>query len=253
MPRLAGLGLLVAQVACSSPDPNLYTIAPISAATQTGAPKVIALRQIGLARYLERSQIVRSSENYRLDVMSNDWWGEPLGSMLARVLVDELSQRLPQSTVYAETGAVSVSPDATIELNVSRLDQNAAGLLDIAGAGRGDVQRARRSDNAQLPLRGTTDRSQYCRRGRGDQQRGRPAGRWACDDARHWRRYGAVTSVLSSSRRNPNSPGRACMNARVAGCCSTCLRSRQAFPRTATVVAPRCIARGGTLWSTALR
>ena len=35
--------------------------------------------QIGLARYLERSQIVRSSENYRLDVMSNDWWGEPLG------------------------------------------------------------------------------------------------------------------------------------------------------------------------------
>jgi uncharacterized protein len=127
--RLAGLGLLVAQVACSSPDPNLYTIAPISAATQTGAPKVIALRQIGLARYLERSQIVRSSENYRLDVMSNDLWGEPLGSMLTRVLVDELSQRLPQSTVYAETGALSVSPDATIELNVSRLDLNAAGLL----------------------------------------------------------------------------------------------------------------------------
>ena len=127
--RLAGLGLLVAQVACSSPDPNLYTIAPISAATQTGAPKVIALRQIGLARYLERSQIVRSSENYRLDVMSNDLWGEPLGSMLARVLVDELSQRLPQSTVYAETGALSVSPDATIELDVSRLDLNAAGLL----------------------------------------------------------------------------------------------------------------------------
>lgn len=127
--RLAGLGLLLAQVACSSPDPNLYTIASISAATQTGAPKVIALRQIGLARYLERSQIVRSSENYRLDVMSNDVWGEPLGSMLARVLVDELSQRLPQSTVYAETGALSVSPDATIELNVSRLDLNAAGLL----------------------------------------------------------------------------------------------------------------------------
>src|ERR1700722_19823399 len=141
--RLAGLGLLLAQVACSSPDPNLYTIASISAATQTGAPKVIALRQIGLARYLERSQIVRSSENYRLDVMSNDLWGEPLGSMLARVLVDELSQRLPQSTVYAETGAVSVSPDATIELNVSRLDENTAGTLVLqaqaaGGKGRGE-------------------------------------------------------------------------------------------------------------------
>jgi uncharacterized protein len=120
---------LAVLVACSSPNPDLYTIAPIPAATQTGAPKVIELRQIGLARYLERSQIVRSSENYRLDVMSNDWWGEPLGAMLARVLVEELSQRLPQSTVFAETGAVSVPPDATIELNLSRLDENAAGVL----------------------------------------------------------------------------------------------------------------------------
>jgi uncharacterized lipoprotein YmbA len=141
--RLAPFVLLTALAACSSPNPNLYTIAPVSSATQIGAPKVIALRQIGLARYLERSQIVRSSENYRLDVMSNDWWGEPLGAMLARVLVEELSQRLPQSTVFSETGAVSIVPDATVELNVSRLDQNAANLLvlqaqvAIATKGRG--------------------------------------------------------------------------------------------------------------------
>jgi uncharacterized lipoprotein YmbA len=121
--------LLGALAACSSPNPNLYTIAPVSGATVSGAPKAIELRQIGLARFLERSQIVRSSENYRLDVMANDWWGEPLGAMLARVLVEELSQRLPQSTIYAETGAMSITPDATIELNVSRLDENTAGTL----------------------------------------------------------------------------------------------------------------------------
>src|SRR6202011_6140575 len=129
VPRLVASGLAVALAACSSPTPVLYTIAPVSGAVQSGGPKVVALQQISLARYLERSQIVRSSENYRLDVMSNDWWGEPLGSMLARVLVEELSQRLPRSTVYAENGAVSLSPDATIELNVSRLDQNGAGSL----------------------------------------------------------------------------------------------------------------------------
>ncbi len=127
--RIVCLGLLTLLPACSSPNPNLYTIAPVTGVTQNTTPKVIALRQIGLARYLERSQIVRSSENYRLDVLSNDWWGEPLGSMLARVLVEELGQRMPQSTVYSETGAVSVSPDATIELNMSRLDLSAAGVL----------------------------------------------------------------------------------------------------------------------------
>jgi len=125
--RLAVLGLLTVIVACSSPSPVLYTIAPVQGPVQPGGPKVIVLQQISTAHYLERSQIVRSSENYRLDVMSNDWWGEPLSAMLSRVLTEELGQRLPQSTVIGETGAVSASPDATVELNVQRLDEDASG------------------------------------------------------------------------------------------------------------------------------
>jgi uncharacterized lipoprotein YmbA len=126
---LLATGWAAALAACSSPNPVLYTIAPVSGITQAGGPKVAALQQISLARYLERSQIVRSSENYRLDVMSNDWWGEPLGAMLSRVLIEELGQRLPQSVVIGESGAVTVSPDATIELNMQRLDEDAAGNL----------------------------------------------------------------------------------------------------------------------------
>jgi uncharacterized protein len=127
--RRAVLVLAAAFTACSSPSPVLYTIAPVQGQVQTAAPKVIALQQISIARYLERSEIVRSSENYRLDVMANDWWGEPLGAMLSRVLIEELGQRLPQSTVVGETGAVSVSPDATIALNMQRLDEDASGNL----------------------------------------------------------------------------------------------------------------------------
>src|SRR5258707_13511336 len=102
---LVASGSLAALAACSSPSPALYTIAPVSGAVQTGGPKVVALQQISLARYLERSQIVRSSGNYRLDVMSNDWWGEPLGAMLGRGLIEELGQRLPQGGVIGERGA----------------------------------------------------------------------------------------------------------------------------------------------------
>lgn len=118
-----------ALAACSSPSPKLYTIAPVQGAVHSGAPKVVLLQQISLARYLERSQIVRSSENYQLDVLQNDWWGEPLGAMLSRILVDELSQRLPQSAVISENGAVTSPADATIELNVRRLDEDATGTL----------------------------------------------------------------------------------------------------------------------------
>lgn len=127
-------GLVAACLAgCASPNPSLYTIASVPGPiSQVGAPKVILVRQIALARYLDRQQIVRSSENYRLDILSNDWWGEPLGAMLSRVLVQELGERLPGSSVYAESGAVSVSPDATVEVNIQRLDADAAGNLVLS-------------------------------------------------------------------------------------------------------------------------
>ena len=67
--RLAAFGLLaLALAACSSPPPALYTIAPVQGPAQTGAPPVVVVQTIGLARYLDRSQIVRSSEASRLDV-----------------------------------------------------------------------------------------------------------------------------------------------------------------------------------------
>jgi uncharacterized protein len=126
------LGLLAALAACSSPSPDLYTIAPVPGVQQGASPKVIVLQQIGLERYLERLQIVRSSEDYKLDVMSNDWWGEPLGAMLSRVLVDELQQRLPQSVVISEVGAVSAPADATVTLNIQRMDKDASGNLILS-------------------------------------------------------------------------------------------------------------------------
>lgn len=129
--------LAAAPAGCSSPSPTLYVLAPLPGAatlggsqpgtSRSGAPATVELREIGLARYLERSQIVRSSEGYRLDVLSNDWWGEPLGAMLGRVLVQELTQRLPGSTVFAESGAITVNPVATVAVNIQRLDADATG------------------------------------------------------------------------------------------------------------------------------
>jgi uncharacterized protein len=125
--RLAALAIASVLAACSSPDPTLFTLAPAAGAVYGGGPKVVLLHQIAIAHYLERSQIVRSSEDYRLAVMENDWWGEPLPAMLSRVLIEELGQRLPRSVVIADNGAVSAEPDATVELNVQRLDEDAAG------------------------------------------------------------------------------------------------------------------------------
>lgn len=121
--------LAAAPAACTSPNPTLYTLAVLPGAQHVGAPRTIELRSIALAHYLERSQIVRSSEDFRLDVIGNDWWGEPLDAMLGRVLVQELTDRLPGSTVFPENGAISVTPDATVAINIQRLDTDRAGSV----------------------------------------------------------------------------------------------------------------------------
>ena len=114
---------------CTSPNPLLYTLTVVPGQEHAGAPHVIELRSIAVAHYLERSQIVRSSEDLRLDVLGNDWWGEPLDAMLGRVLSEELTQRLPGSTVYGENGAINAQAGATVAINVQRLDANAAGAV----------------------------------------------------------------------------------------------------------------------------
>jgi uncharacterized lipoprotein YmbA len=135
MKRLHWLRLIVALCAtvvvgsCASPDPKLYTIAAIPGTQLSGAPKVIALHGVGVAQYLLRSPIVMSSGDYRVALRANAWWAEPIDAMLGRVLVEDLAQRLPQSTIYASAGAVTGSPEATIELEVQRLDLDRDGTL----------------------------------------------------------------------------------------------------------------------------
>jgi uncharacterized lipoprotein YmbA len=120
----------LAAAACStSPNPNYYSIATRPGPTLPAGPKVVLVKDVGLASYLDRREIVRSSEGYKLDIMSNDWWGAALGGMLGRVLVLELSQRLPGSSVYAESGAISTDANALVGVNIQRLDADRAGAL----------------------------------------------------------------------------------------------------------------------------
>lgn len=121
--------LTVVLVACTSPNPTLYTLAVVPGPTHTRAPRRIEVRSISLPHYLDRSEIVRSTEDFRLDVLGTDWWGESLDSMMGGVLVQELLQRLPGSVVFPENGAISTSPDASVEVDVQRFDADRSGAV----------------------------------------------------------------------------------------------------------------------------
>ncbi|UYN93131.1 MAG: membrane integrity-associated transporter subunit PqiC [Enhydrobacter sp.] len=145
LPLAAPLALPLAGAGCgSSTDPSLYTLSVKPGPALTGGPKVVLLREIGLASYLDRREIVRSADDNKLAIARNDWWGEPLGSLLARVLVVGLSQRLPQSNIYNEGGAIAGDPNAVLAVNIQRLDVSGSTLELLAQAAI-EFNRPRRS------------------------------------------------------------------------------------------------------------
>jgi len=113
---------------CASPDPVLYTLAPAAGAAVAGGPRTVVVRDVGLARYLDRPQVVRGTEDYQVALAQNDWWGEPLGRMIGWVLVADLNARLPGTTVVAESGAISGrQAEATVEVNIQSFVPDRAG------------------------------------------------------------------------------------------------------------------------------
>jgi hypothetical protein len=119
---LLGLILLAG---CTSPSPELYTLAALPGPVLHTPHQSIELRRIGLAAYLDRPGIVRSNAQYRLRITDNERWGEPLGSMLSRVLTEDLVQRLPDAVIFTESGAISAPPSTVLEIDVQRFDPDA--------------------------------------------------------------------------------------------------------------------------------
>ncbi len=126
LPVLAAPAL---QACGSSPEPVLYTLAVRPGPVLTRGPRIVQVRDVGLPGYLDRKEIVRSTDDLKLDVRANAWWGEPLGGMLGRTIVLELSQRLPSSQVYSESGSITMDPYATVGIDFQRFDADKAGTV----------------------------------------------------------------------------------------------------------------------------
>ncbi len=130
---LMALGLFTLSACGTSPPTVLYTLAAQQGAVQTTRKVGVELRRIGLAGYLDRPEIVRGTTDFRLQLTDGDRWGEPLSRMLDRVLTENLVQRLPDASVFAESGAISTRPDIVLEIDIQRLDaENGSTMVLLA-------------------------------------------------------------------------------------------------------------------------
>lgn len=122
---LAGAGC------ASSPEPQFYTLFPHEGRVWEGEPLEVQLRRPGLPGYLDRPQIVRHEQPGKLEFSGADRWGAPLDGMIGSILAQNLAQRLPRASVYGESGAISSSPDALVEVDIQRFELTEHGSVEL--------------------------------------------------------------------------------------------------------------------------
>jgi uncharacterized protein len=91
----------------------------------------VQLRRPGLPGYLDRPQIVRHEQPGKLEFSGADRWGAPLDGMVGSILTQNLAQRLPSASVYGESGAISSSPDALVEVDIQRFELTEHGSVEL--------------------------------------------------------------------------------------------------------------------------
>lgn len=149
MNRRLFLALPALMAGCASPEPNYFTLRALPGPVVAGGPRIVELRRIGLAGYLDRPEIVRNSADYRLAIGSNERWGEPLGNLVARVLAEDLNLRMPGTSVFTSSGSISVDPDATLEIDLQRFDADASGQVVVLAQVAASRARNRGAGNAR--------------------------------------------------------------------------------------------------------
>ena len=129
LPRFGFLltGVLIAVAGCGSSEPSYYTLAAWPGPAGYGAPAAVVVRNPTVAPFLDRDYIVRDDKAYKLKLADDAAWAEPIAHLIGRTLTQDLQQRLPGSTVTGEDTAVSVVPQALVELDVQRFSTDGQG------------------------------------------------------------------------------------------------------------------------------
>ncbi len=116
---------------CGSPVVSDYRLAAVPGAVRDAGRLNVSVRSINIPGYLDQNNIIKPGGAYQVDYFAHAAWAAPFADMLQAVLVNDLAQRLPAATVFAD-GAIGTPADVTIEADVQRFDFNPDGSMILA-------------------------------------------------------------------------------------------------------------------------
>jgi uncharacterized protein len=115
----------------SSPNTAYYALAAVSGTVREASLGTIEVRRPGIAGYLDRAEILTQWEGQRLQFSENACWGEPIASMIGRVLAEDLSARLRGTIAFGASTVLSVQATTVVEIVVQKFDLGPDGYVHL--------------------------------------------------------------------------------------------------------------------------
>ncbi|EUK17435.1 PqiC family protein [Commensalibacter papalotli (ex Servin-Garciduenas et al. 2014)] len=113
--------------ACSNSGPTYYTLSSVPGRSYSANPSIIEVRTPSLAGFFDKDRIVSEISNNKLTISSSDAWADNITNMIGRVMMLDLAQRLPNARVFLQNQATQTTPQAYVEMDISRFNQDASG------------------------------------------------------------------------------------------------------------------------------
>lgn len=129
---IVGLCLLLGACFMGRSQPaTFYMLTPVSEKQLSTESFSIGINRVHLARYLDRPQIViRPSDQNEMQISENHRWVEPLATLIARTVTQDLKSNFPKAVVQMRTAALNPF-DYVVSLDVIQLDARFNGQADL--------------------------------------------------------------------------------------------------------------------------
>lgn len=116
---------------CASALVRNWRIVAVPGPVQGGKAVKISVRSIGIPSALNQPGVPEPGPGTAANGFTNDLWAGPLATMLQTTMVEDLAQRLPQDIVLADGGAIGVTPDQFVEIQILNFSPDASGLVTL--------------------------------------------------------------------------------------------------------------------------
>jgi len=129
---LGSLGAWSLAGCSNSASPRVYTLTTELGTALAGGPATLSVVGAAIPKYLDRPQIVRRGGGNQIEVAEFDRWAEPFGDMVTRVLIGDLSLRLPKTQVFRDDSPTATAASVSVQLDIARFDPDPDGTVVLA-------------------------------------------------------------------------------------------------------------------------